>query len=129
MAEDTFVLPEEGPGKKSAIRLEGFSPAEVTMIEQAVRALKGAGYDTGIIKELVRVDLPAGKRAMTWFATDGALLGPEAFTSQAMLNHVLEEELLHLIQTPEARIQEFGPDTAQALEDAVHAARKFHQPP
>lgn len=40
----------------------------------------------------------------------------EAFSSQVMLNHVMEEELLHLQQRAAGLGSEFGPGTAQALE-------------
>ena len=54
-----------------------------------------------------------------------AALGEEAFSSQEMLNHVLEEELIHLQQKAAGLAQEFGPGTAQELEEAANAARKF----
>lgn len=111
------------------IRLEGFSQAKEKMIELALAALQGVGYDTQIVKLLERVDLPAGHGGMTLFTLSGAALGPEAFSSQPMLNYVLEEELLHLVQMAEGKTQVFGPETARELEDAVHEARKFHRPP
>jgi hypothetical protein len=40
--------------------------------------------------------MPAGYGGMS--PPDGTVLGGEAFSSQAMLNHVLEEELRHLMQ-------------------------------
>ena len=70
----------------AVIQLDGFVPAEEEMIEQAVEALHGAGYNTEIIKLLVRVDLPIGHGGMTLIAFAGAALGSEAFSSQAMLN-------------------------------------------
>ena len=89
-----------------SIHLDGFAASEEAMIVQAVAALQGVGYDAALMKELVRADLPAGHAAMTLFGIRGAVLGAEAFSSQAMLNHVLEEE----------------------LEEAAHAIRKFHRP-
>ncbi len=65
---------------------------------------------------------------MTLFAFGGAALGLEAFSSQGMLNHVLEEELLHLVQMADDKNQVFGPRTAQKFEEAVHEARRFHRP-
>ncbi|HEX4589248.1 MAG TPA: hypothetical protein VH120_04925, partial [Gemmataceae bacterium] len=78
------------------------------------------------LQVLIRADLPAGYRAMT--LDDGAALGPEALSSQAMVNHVLEEELLHLEQKAREPDRAFGPGTAGALEDEVHDARKFPPP-
>jgi hypothetical protein len=59
---------------------------------------------------------------------DGAILGAEAFSSQAMVNHVLEEELLHLGQKARAPGQEFVPGTARGLEEEVHEQRRFPLP-
>jgi hypothetical protein len=105
---------------------EGFSPAEESMIREAEAALQAAGYDTGPFQVLIRTDLPPGYRAMS--LDDGAALGQEAFSSQAMLNHVLEEELLHLGQKAREAGRAFGPDTARALEEEVHEARRFPLP-
>jgi hypothetical protein len=99
------------------------------MIGQAVAALQAVGYDTGRVKLLVRADFPAGLRGMTLSAFGGAALGGEAFSSQAMLNYVLEEELLHLIQMADEEGRAFGPGTAQGLEEAVHAVRRVQGPP
>ncbi len=59
---------------------------------------------------------------------DGAALGSEAFSSQAMVNHVLEEELLHLVQKARAPRREFKPGTACPLEEEVHEQRRFPLP-
>ena len=88
--------------------------------------LKGAGYDTSAFKELVRADMPPGYRAMS--LEGGAALGQEAFTSQESLNSALEEELIHLQQKAAGLGQPFGPGTAQSLEEAANAARKFPIP-
>jgi hypothetical protein len=53
-------------------------------------------------------------------------LGDGAFSSQGMLDHTLEEELLHLGQ--DLPSQTFGPGSAAANEAAVDAARKFPEP-
>ncbi len=82
--------------EKPTIQTEGFSSAEESMIEEACKALENAGYDTSLLNILVRTDMPSRYRAMT--LDMGAALDLKAFSSQAMLNHVLEEELLHLQQ-------------------------------
>lgn len=79
-----------------AIELNGFSSTEEGMIGKAFEALEGVGYDTGLLKVLIRAEMPAGYRGMS--LEDGAVLGTEAFASQGLLNHVLEEEYLHLVQ-------------------------------
>jgi hypothetical protein len=96
------------------------------MIRDAAGALQAAGYDTGPIRVLIRVDLPRGYRAMT--LEDGAAIGAEAFSAQAMVTHVLEEELLHLNQKAREPRRAFGKGTVQALEDEVHEARRFPPP-
>lgn len=110
----------------SAIDLEGFDPVEVRMIQEAVDALQRAGYDTNLFRILIRADLPPGYRGMSW--EDGAVLGKEAFSSQAMLNHVLEEEWLHLQQKAKGLGRVFQPGTVQALEEALHENRRFPAP-
>jgi hypothetical protein len=67
---------------RPAVELKGFGPAEEGMIETTIRALPSS--------EVLRKC-----RAVI---VHGAALGSKAFSSQAMLNHVLEEELLHLGQ-------------------------------
>jgi hypothetical protein len=96
------------------------------MLRAASAALQAVGYDTGPIRVLIRADLPVGYRAMT--LDDGAAFGAESFSSQAMVNHVLEEELLHLGQKAKHSDLAFGPGTARALEDEVHDARRFPAP-
>jgi hypothetical protein len=96
------------------------------MIHTAVEALQQAGYDVSVFKELIRADLPPGRRGMSW--PNGAVLGSEAFSSQAVLNHVLEEELIHLQQKQLGQADVFGPGTARALEEAVDDDRKFPYP-
>lgn len=59
---------------------------------------------------------------------DGAALGEAAFSSQAMLNHVLEEELLHHGQKARGVAREFDPGTAATLEGEVDEQRRFACP-
>lgn len=107
-------------------RLVDFSEAEKTMIEQAMDALLAAGYDVALFKELVRVEMPQGFRAMT--LADGAALGVEAFESSEWLNHVLEEEYLHLVQKAHGEADEFIKGTALVLELEIDDSRKFPAP-
>jgi len=106
--------------------MEGFIQAEEAMIQESILALQSVGYDTSSIKVLIRADLPATYRGMS--LPDGAALGTEAFRSQAILNHVLEEELLHLRQRAAGAMEPFEPGTARALGEEVDAIRKFHLP-
>jgi hypothetical protein len=96
------------------------------MIRAAVAALAGVGYDVSAFKEVIRADLPSGFRGMSW--PEGAVLGSEAFSSQALLIQVLEEELLHLRQKQLGDAAEFGPGTARTLEDVVDEDRRFPNP-
>ena len=48
--------------------------------------------------------------------------------SLSVLNHVLEEELRHLMQKAGGQGQQFAKGTAQALEEEANAARKFPFP-
>jgi hypothetical protein len=59
---------------------------------------------------------------------DGAALANEAFDSPAMLNHVLEEELLHTEQAARGLSAGNGPGAADALEKEVDSMRKFPDP-
>jgi len=111
---------------KLTIQLEGFSSAEEEIIETTIGALQTEGYDINLLKVLIRVDLPPDYRAMS--LKDGAVLGKEAFSSQAMLNHVLEEELLHQRQKASGLAETFQPGTARELEEAIDAQRKFPLP-
>ena len=118
-----------GPSRFAPSRigtLKGFGKAETQMMRNAQKALGNAGYDVSRLEELIRADLPAGSRAMT--VEGGAALGSEAFSSQSMLNHVLEEELRHLQQKAAGLGAEFSPGTARALEEAVDAIREFPLP-
>jgi RHS repeat-associated protein len=112
----------QGAGTK----LTGFSQAESSMVQKSLKALKDAGYDTSLLKEVIRADMPPGYRAMS--LDNGAALGNEAFGSQAALNSAMEEELIHLQQRAVGLGQSFGPGTAQSLEEAANAARKFPIP-
>jgi hypothetical protein len=107
-------------------KLIDFSPDEEAMIQAGLGALAQVGYDVEIFKELTRVDMPPGYRAMTLEL--GAILGAVAFGSQELLNHVLEEEYLHLVQKAQGQAREFGPGTALELELDVHEQRKFPAP-
>jgi hypothetical protein len=99
------------------------------MLKDSETALRKAGYDIRKFQELIRADMPRGYRAMALSeGVRGAALGEEAFVSQAMLNHVLEEELLHLMQKEAGLRASFGPGTAKALEEAADAARRFPLP-
>jgi hypothetical protein len=107
--------------------LTGFSEAETGMIQNSLSSLAGAGYDTSAFQTLIRADMPTGYSAMSLSdSPTGAALGDGAFTSQEMLNHTLEEELLHLGQ--DLPNQSFGPGDAAAKEAEVEAARKFPAP-
>ena len=79
-----------------AAKLVGFNEAEGLLIQDSLKALRHAGYDTSPLREISRADLPPGYRAMS--LDGGAALGSEALSSQAALNSALEEELLHLQQ-------------------------------
>lgn len=96
------------------------------MIRESCTALEAAGYDLSRFHVLIRAQLPPGYRGMSW--ENGAVLGTEAFTSQDVLNHVLEEEYLHLRQRASGAMQAFEPGTATALEEEVNAVRRFHLP-
>jgi hypothetical protein len=96
------------------------------MIHRAVADLQAAGYDTVVLQVLIGAEMPVGYRGMT--LADGAALGSEAFSSQDMLNHVLEEELLHHDQKASGQAKQFAPRTARILEEAVDVERKFPLP-
>jgi hypothetical protein len=106
--------------------LLGFDATETQMLFVAIAALRHAGYDLTLMREVIRVDMPARYRGMT--LPDGAALGTAAFSSQEMLNHVLEEELRHLEQKRLGRATTFSSGTARALEEEVDEARKFPHP-
>lgn len=110
----------------NSLSLEGFSATEEAMIQESIMALQAAGYDTSRIEVLIRSDLPATYRGMS--LPDGAALGMEAFRSQEVLNHVLEEEIIHLQQKAAGLTEEFGPKTAAELEKEVNEQRKFRLP-
>jgi hypothetical protein len=106
--------------------LVGFDAVEEGMIRFGLDALSLAGYDTALYQELINVDMPTGYRAMS--LDGGAALGREAFESQDWLIHVLEEELLHLMQKAQGMAQEFTRGTALELELDVDDTRKFSPP-
>ena len=107
-------------------KLTGFSKAEQNMLKHAEKTLSEAGYDVSKFKELIKADMPPGYRGMS--LDNGAALGKEAFSSQSMLNHVLEEELLHVMQKAGGLGNQFSPATAKALEEAADAIRQFPFP-
>jgi hypothetical protein len=45
-----------------------------------------------------------------------------------MLNHVLEEELCHLLQKTAGRTSEFSPGLARELEEEINEQRRFPLP-
>ena len=96
------------------------------MIQRTVAALRAAGYDTDVLQVLICAEMPVGYRGMS--LADGAALGSEAFSSQDMLNHVLEEELLHHSQKVSGQAKEFAPGTSRVLEEEVDVERKFSLP-
>jgi hypothetical protein len=104
-------------------RLIGFHSTEEEMIKTALDALAEAGYDGDLFHELIRADMPKGYRAMS--LENGAVLGVEAFVRQDCLNHVLEEELLHLMQKAKGLAKVFDPETALELELDANEQRKF----
>src|SRR5438046_4138887 len=106
--------------------LVGFDAVEEGMIRFGLDALNLAGYDTSLLEELIKVDMPKGYRAMS--LDSGAALGKEAFESQDWLVHVLEEELLHLMQKAQGLAEEFTRGTALELELDVNDSRKFPPP-
>jgi hypothetical protein len=109
------------------LNLTGFDAAQETMLRSALAALMREGYDVTCFVELVWVrELPSCYRAMT--LAEGAALGPNAFTSQAMLNHVLEEECRHHDQKARGAADEFSRETAGRLEEEVDDSRKFPAP-
>ena len=108
------------------LKMECFTQAEETMIRESILGIQSVGYDASRIKVLIRADLPVTYRGMS--LPDGAALGKEAFRSQAVLNHVLEEEIIHLQQKATGLAEEFGPKTAAELEKEVNEQRKFRLP-
>lgn len=110
----------EGP------ELYHFGANQEMMIRVALDALAEVGYEISRFKELIWADMPSGFRAMC--LDDGAALGNEAFSSQAMLNHVLEEEYLHLIQKSLGIAEDFAKGTARQLEYDIEEPRKFAKP-
>ncbi len=108
--------------------LTGFSEAQQAMIQRSLTALEAAGYNTGRLQSLIRIsDAPAGYVGMS--LSDGAALSDEAFASQAMLNHSLEHELIHMEQTAQGLRTAYGPGTAEGLEKGADVQAKFPAPP
>jgi hypothetical protein len=106
----------------------GFSEAETGMINSSLNNLSGAGYDLSPLQQLIKADMPQGYFGISLSTPPtGAALGDGAFSSQEMLDHTLEEELLHVNQNLSE--QTFGPGDAAAKETEVDAERKFPEPP
>jgi hypothetical protein len=108
------------------LNLIDFTSIEESMVKSAMEALEKVGYQVSVFKELIKVEMPPGYRAMT--LGSGAALSDEAFESQEWLNHVLEEECLHLIQKAKGWADEFVRGTAFELELDVNDSRKFPPP-
>ncbi len=123
----TKTAAETGTTVASRIILTGFSNAEKAMIQKSLTALEVAGYNTGRLKELIKADFGSRMAGMS-LGEDGAALANEAFDSPAMLNHVLEEELLHTEQAARGLSAGNGPGAADALEKEVDSMRKFPDP-
>jgi hypothetical protein len=98
------------------------------MLNQSLKNLSGAGYDTRAFQQLVKsTDMPAATCAMCLSTPPtGAALGDGAFASQEMLDHTMEEELRHLGQ--DLSNQWIGCGDAAAKEAEVNANRKFPEP-
>jgi RHS repeat-associated protein len=108
--------------------LIGFSTMESAMIGKSMDTLSGLGYDLSGMEQLVKADMPPSHVAMSLSTPPtGAALGDAAFSSQEMLDHTLEEELLHLGQ--DLSNQPLGRGDAAANEAAVDAVRKIPEPP
>jgi hypothetical protein len=102
--------------------LINFTAAEEAMIAYGIDTLSMAFYDTELFEELIKADLPDRFRAMS---LDGAAaLGDRAFESQEMLVHVLEEELLHLMQKAEGYFEKVDRRKPFELELDVSDTRK-----
>jgi RHS repeat-associated protein len=115
-------IPAPGPS------MVGFNEAETGMLNQSLKNLSGAGYDTRAFQQLVKsTDMPAATCAMCLSTPPtGAALGDGAFASQEMLDHTMEEELRHLGQ--DLSNQWIGRGDAAAKEAEVNANRKFPEP-
>ena len=97
------------------------------LIGRSLKTLTDAGYDIKPLQQLVKSSMGRGKAAMSLAVEPtGAALGDGAFSSQQMLDHTLEEELLHLNQ--DLAHTEVGPATADLKEAEVDAARKISPP-
>lgn len=91
-----------------------------------MEAMVDAGYDVSLIEDVVYSVMPPGFRGMT--LDSGMILSDEAFTSQSLLNHVVEEELRHLYQKAADPKRSFGPNTARMLEIFANVDRAFPYP-
>jgi hypothetical protein len=107
--------------------LVNFSAKEEEMIGYALETLSMAFYDTELFEVLQRAQMPKRFRAMC-LDTAGAVLGSEAFASEDMLVHVLEEELLHLLQKAAGKGLTVDRRTGFELEADVNDTRKFPCP-
>lgn len=103
------------------------------MIRNSIVALRGAGHDVSALDEVIRTpEMAPGTHGMSLISGSGDAAGnaialhPDAFASQEYLNHVMEEELVHILQ---ARPVEYGPGSVLELELNVNPLRKFPWPP
>lgn len=128
MRKDLATMGTELPAEaeSSDVIFIGFDESEAGMMRKALEDLEAAGYDTSLVKELIKAHLPGGG-GMTVEA-DAIALDASAFRDLATLTHILEHELRHLNQKAEGRADAFGPDTADELEDEVDVNPKFPLP-
>ena len=108
------------------LKLIDFTSMEEAMVRSAMQALEDVGYEVSVFQELIKVEMPPGYRAMT--LGNGAALGGEAVASQKWLNHVLEEECLHLIQKAKGWFDEVTRGTVLELELDANESRRFPPP-
>ena len=67
---------DAGAAASAASKLIGFSEAEGSMVQNGLKTLQQAGYDTSPLQEIIRADMPPGYRAMS--LDGGAATGAEA---------------------------------------------------
>ena len=108
------------------VKLIDFTSIEESMVKGSLEALEKFGYEASVFEEIIKTEMPPGYCAMT--LGSGAALSSEAFKSQEWLNHVLEEEYLHLVQKTKGWADEFVRGTALELELDANDSRKFPRP-
>jgi hypothetical protein len=110
-----------------SMRYVKFSAKEIEMLKLSLRAMIAAGYGINSLQEIIRSDMPPEYSGMS--LDGGMALAPRAFKSQAFLNHVVEEELLHEMQKLEGKFEAgIKKGSALALEEEVDTRRKFPEP-